>query len=268
MIRNNSTDKEAVSEVVGYVIVVGIILLSIGIVYTNAIPALEQNRESEHISNTEKTFSTLQNNINEVAEREVPRRATELRLYDARMSVGESAMWMNVSAEDGTVPSLENSTDMSTIEYEHSGGRIVYENGAVMRTSRTDDGSAMLYDPGWTVREGPGGDLTVIITNLRTGGFGSVGGDGSVLVRSRMDVNGVNRNGLETEIREESEMTIRIRSEHADAWGRYFEDLAEVDGDIQADTGIGPNQAEIEFDLDSDDTVIYNEKIIRVGITP
>jgi hypothetical protein len=250
--------SNAVSETIGFVIILSLILLSIGTVYTNAMPVLENAQESEHLDNTEKTFGTLQSSMNELVEEGVPRRATEIRLYDSTLTANEQLMWMNVS--NGT-DFVRNKT-ASTIIYEHEGERIVYENGAVIRSSTERSGSAMLKEPDWTVRE-DNGDLTVIARSVRVISSGSLSGDGTVLVRGKIIGK---RKPLYGEVQDEKELTIRVKSEHSGAWERYFEDLAdEAPGKIDVNS-VGPERGEIEFDLDSGDRILYTETIISADL--
>lgn len=258
------SSSAGVSETIGFVIVMSIIFLSIGMVYANAIPVLEDTQEAEHISNSQKTFNTLQNNLNEVVERDVPRRGTEIRLYESTVTADEQTFWMNVSNETSPAPSdfVRNRTS-SNIMYKHEGERIIYENGAIIRSSRNRNGSGMIKEPDWTVRES-NGDVTVLIRYMRVISSGTISGDGTVLIRAR-DFG--RRNPIEEELRNKKEMTIRIKSEHAGAWERYFEELAEVDSGITVNTGVGPKQAEIEFDLDdNNDRIIYTENILSADM--
>lgn len=272
--RNETEERLAVSETVGFVIIAGIIFMSIGIVFANGFPILEDTQESEHISNTEKTFNTLQGNVDEIVDREVPRRATEIRLFGSTISVGRSTAQLNVSNTTDPDPDEwgYNQRNSEALIYEHEGEQIIYEMGALIRASRDTDSSAMLREPGWVVRES---DDLVILPIQRLRGGGSLSGDGSVRVRTSRGST-FNRNlleetppfGIGDETEEVEEFTIEITSEYADSWQDYFENLGRGNEDVNAiDTG-EENVAQIEFedDLVEDGKFILKDNEVEVEL--
>ncbi len=263
MIQRNQGDELGVSEVVGFIIVLGIVFMAIGMVYANAIPVLEDNREHQHITNTEKIFSTLDGNVDEITERDVSRRATHIRLFDSEVSLGNPTYQINVSGETGLSPDWDIVRGASTLTYEHGEEQIIYENGAVIRTSTARNDSAMLVEPGWTVRENEAASATytAILQNVRFQGFQELSGDGPILVRKQASL----RSDVMKRI-DSDDVTIRVTSEHADAWQAYFESIEDASTRINT-RDVGDDAAQIEFEQGAGDRVMYKDYLIEARIT-
>lgn len=239
---SSGTDEMGVSEVVGYIIILGIVLGSVGIVFTNALPVLENTQEREHISNTERTFNTLQANINEIVEREVPQRATEMRLWDSTVMVDQDFSWINSTDETSPGSGDWRNRSHNPIVYEMGEEKIVYENGAIIRVS--GDEMAMLSEPRWRFDDGRD---AAVLPVVRTSGQSRVSGGGTVLVRAEV------RNSR-TPFGPETDFTrFTINSSYDEAWERYFERLDEEHDIVTADG------TQIEVDADR---IIYSETLL------
>jgi len=164
--------ERAVSDVVGYVLIISLILTSVGIVYTTGVTTLQDTRDTQRVSNAEQAFAVLQSNTNDVRYRGAPSRMTEIRLSNARLGPGDPVS-ITVSG-DGTT-----STNVTPVVYTSEGGtKIVYAHGAVIRVE-PDGGAAMLEEPDFAFGER---SLVPVVDT----GFGdptTVGGQTRVFVR-------------------------------------------------------------------------------------
>jgi hypothetical protein len=209
------TDK-AVSEIIGFIIVFGIVVTSIGIVYSNAVPQLQESREIENVQNSQRAFSVLQNNINDVAVRDVPARGTQIRLQGSTIELrpaGEG--YINVTVEKSGDKFFMNTTYRPLVYTNTNDLRIVYENGAVFRSIR-DGGSGMSYKPNWRINE----DEVVLPIIKTKGSRTSAGGTSTILIRAE-------NAGTETNVTESVDnINVTVKSPRADGWELYMQEFA------------------------------------------
>ncbi len=255
-------DKGAISEVIGYVIIVSVVFIAIGLVFTNVIPILDDTEQAEQTKNAERVFSVLQENVEEITKNEVPSRGTEIRLKDGRLTAMRDTSIINVTIESGAVPSgtpIERTIGTRHITYETEAGVLSYENGAVFRRDAQGN-AAMLEEPDWRIKE----DGPVIIPMVSLGGNTETvsGGVASILTTEN---SGISEFGLDTANATESEeVDLEIESPNAEAWKRYAEDLEGAEVVSSSD-----DEVVIEIDgLDIDDrTLIYTESSISLRIS-
>lgn len=244
--------ETAASEVVAYVIIVAIVFTVFGLIFFNATSVFSAAGDTERFANAERGFEILQSDAEAVVFGGAPRRTTEVPLGGGSVSVGgeQVRVAVNVTDSGGTV--LRNRT-LAPLRYELDNDVLLYENGAVITTSR--NGSAMASDPGWSVRND-----AVTVHAVRTFGVGSVGGEVATVQMEAAD-------DTFTEKISEGEtgnVTIEIFSENTQAWGLYAEDLS------SKDTVVGvtkePNRVEVEMEIGADQSFVYVEKPVRVEV--
>lgn len=204
--------RRGVSEVLSFALVFAIITSSVALIYVLGFPGLEGQRDAERVSNTERAFDILADNMADIYKRGAPSRATELKLSQAQLAITD-AYTINISANNSSAE-----VSYRPIRYRSDDATIVYENGAVIRR---DEGSsavlkrqpAMLFDEERTV-------IPYVQTRSRAGE--SVGSDSVVLVRAS---------------RSESEVLLELRDDppynvtldlntteaRAPVWEGYFE---------------------------------------------
>jgi len=245
-------DESAVSEVIGYVIILGIVFVVFGLIFFNATTLFSETEETERLENAQRGLTVLQSNVEEIVFGDSPRRTTQVRLSGGSVSVGSQRTRVNLSV-DGEV--VRNRT-LSPIEYTFNDEGVSYENGAVFR--RTLSGTVMASEPGWVIR-----DDMVSISTVRTFGGGSLGGESTVSVRTESagDAFVVSNDTVNT-------VNVTLTSENAVAWNRYFEDLeAENAGTVDNVTYIpGDNRVRMDMSIDPDQTFVYVERPIRVRL--
>lgn len=251
------TRESAVSEVIGYVIILGIVFLVFGLIFFNATALFSDTEDAERLENAQRSFTVLQSNVEEVVFGESPRKTTQVRLSGGSVSVGSerTRMILEVGGEE-----VRNRT-LSPIEYTFGDEGVTYENGAVFRQSVGD--VAMASEPGWVIRDNTISRDIVSIPGIRTFGGGSVGGGSTVSVRTESagDAFVVSNDTANT-------ANVTLVSENAVAWNRYFEDL-EDENELTVDNRTyvpGDNRVELDMSIDSDQTLIYVERPIRVRL--
>lgn len=229
----------AVSEIIGFMIIFGVLLGTISLVYLNAVPRLGDVRDTEHVNNAERAFSVLQDNLNDIIVRGDQARGTEINIRDSELKVG-GLTWVNVS-----IGGERYNNTLNRIVYRVGGERVVYENGAVIRAS--GDGSAMVFEPDWRVT-----DDTVIVPVIRTSGNGSFVGSETILVRASGGISSWDVNHSKT-------VEISVHSEYSRAWENYMRGFTEADS-------VTVNGDKVTMEIINVDRVLYAEYLVDVRL--
>jgi len=133
-------DQRSVSEVIGYVLVFGLVLTSVGLVTFSGLGSLEDARDSEQANNAERAFDVIADNMASIHDRNAPSRSTEVDLPDSELYMGTEVR-MTVEADGQTLADRR----FEPIELRLSDQRrLVYEGGAVFRENA--DGGVVLRD--------------------------------------------------------------------------------------------------------------------------
>lgn len=166
-------DSRGVSEVIGFVLVFSLVLGTISMVYVGGFSALTDTRDGERVNNAERAFDVLADNFQQLGRGEAPRRATEIKLSDAQLTLDQRYdIEVNVSG-NATIASVRPMTYHSG-----AGTTIVYEHGAIIRVDE-GGGAVMLREPDYLIS-----DERTVIRHIETrGGRQSIGGTVTVLIR-------------------------------------------------------------------------------------
>lgn len=164
------TDDRGVSELIGFVVVFGIIISSVGLLYMTGFSAMSDYQEHEQTKNAERAMDTLAENFNDIVRNDgVEYRAGELTLRTGTLS--SSDLDSNISVTNESTTAWLNAS--GSFVYEHEGTEIVYEGGAVIRSTDNID---------WTVRNPPircSSDAAIISLVELDGDGGSITAHGS-----------------------------------------------------------------------------------------
>lgn len=139
-----SRDRAA-SEVLGYVIIFGIILTSVLLLSASGTGALEDIRDDEQSANAQRAFDVVADNMAAVYERNSPSRATEIDVGNSRLYYGNyTTIEIEVEDSSGAVERFEE--ELRPVVLSTSAETdLVYEGGAVFQTER--EGGTMLREP-------------------------------------------------------------------------------------------------------------------------
>ena len=178
MNKNNDT---GVSETIGFVLILGIVITGIGIVTLYGYPALLQQQENANIKNMEKNMIVLQNDVKLLAYKSVPYRETTMQITGGYIQVippnptpnlpGNSHFDISSSVfSDRYYPGLLqfNSTSVNEI--------IALQNGAIVTNGFSDigSGSTMLSEPRWFLDTDLEGKKTLVISIININSNGAV----------------------------------------------------------------------------------------------
>lgn len=209
--------ERAVSEVVSYVLVFGLVVSAVGIVSVSGLSTLQDVRNDEQLANAEKAFSVLSDNLADIHRRDAPSRATEINLGDARIETAENVT-LSVSVTDTSGNSWQSEQwQIRPIVYRGEEDRsVVYEAGAVYRTS--NGGGVRVQDPPFVVSE----NRTLISAVGLNRPDRQALSRSTVLIRARRQSTSVAYNSTDNDVRN---VTVSLRdSPRTDLWREYFEE--------------------------------------------
>jgi hypothetical protein len=147
-------NEEAVSEAVGFILILGIVITGIGLVTLYGYPVLIKEQSSTDIKNMERAMIVIQNDMKSLCFKNVPYKETTLQVSGGTLAVvnasdSEAYFTIETSTPDGAYDS--GPLRIGGLRYRSDRGSevITLENGAVMTRQEGAPGSAMLAEPRW-----------------------------------------------------------------------------------------------------------------------
>jgi len=207
-----STER-AVSQVVGFVLLFSLIVLTASAVYLVGFQGIEASGEREALANAERSLDGLAADVAAVRDG-TPRRSTRIRLAGGRVHTGEPVHWNVTAQETGTGTTVNRSFTVETtpVVYTLGSTTIVYSGGMVLREEPM--GNATIHRPPDGVY-GPS-RAVVPLVNLTAPGDSAIGGRDSATVRLRL------RNRTVFNTSDADRLRVNVTSPRASAWQRHF----------------------------------------------
>ncbi|MCX9024466.1 MAG: hypothetical protein OIN85_00040 [Candidatus Methanoperedens sp.] len=203
------SSEDAVSEVVDFVTILGLLVLSIGIIGVAGYPIIKNAQEANHIENTKQSFIVLANNVNKVVIGQAPSQSVELKMYGGSLSVTGSST-INITANNSAglrIPIL-NDTRMRSIESVVGETVVAYEGTGVW--AKYPNGNTILVSKPLITNQ----SNVLVIPIVTIGGSSSTGGSGM----SRVTVKGV---PIVTFYSNVSDIIVTINSSYSKGWENY-----------------------------------------------
>ena len=139
----------AVSEVVGFMIIFGIMLSGIALITVYGYPMLLQEQQNTNVRNMERNMILLQSDVNALVYKNVPYKETTMQVSGGTLRVDPGGLTSSFTVDvNGTTLNYP----LGEVLYESQDGTttISLENGAVhTRLMSSPTGSAMLAEPRW-----------------------------------------------------------------------------------------------------------------------
>lgn len=142
-------NEKAVSEAIGFVLILGIVISGIGLVTLYGYPVLVKEQSNTDVKNMERAMIVIQNDMKSLCFKNVPYKETSLQVSGGTLEVINSSSYggyMNVTTDAG--PKIYRFGAL-TYWSDRSNEVITLENGAVMLRQDGAAGSAMLAEPRW-----------------------------------------------------------------------------------------------------------------------
>lgn len=218
-VKKFTVNDSGVSPVIGMILILAIVTVSIGIIYTVGIPMIDNAKSSTHQQNIHNSFSVLHGDIEEVVRGPITgagtARTTTISMDGGTLAVIPNNTRMEVSYNDGTTTTL--SWSPGTTSYEYKNMIMAYENGAVFTKYPT--GSIMEHEPLIYAGKLSGNNVGVMIHVINiTGANTSTSGKGKGNVRTSAVDDGVSKIYSE----DVNSISINITSQNYQAWDRYL----------------------------------------------
>jgi hypothetical protein len=205
------------SEMLGYVIIFGIVLSSVLLLSASGTSTLEEIRDTEQGTNAERAFDVVADNMAAVYQRDSPSRATEVDVGNSELYFGDQTAIEVELLKGGTVEESYSEAIRPVVLRTATDTKLVYEAGAVFRTER--EGGTMLLDPPLLLSERR---VHVPIIKTFTPSIQAVSGS-TVLLRGKS----TNRSVLftpDTLASGPDELRLNVTSPRYEIWERHFEE--------------------------------------------
>jgi hypothetical protein len=208
----------AQSEVLGYILIFSIVVMSVTAVFASGIGTMEDHRDAATMDNAQRATLVFADSVDDITKRSAPSRAVELRLADRGIRVGGAT---EISIQHNGNPIYEETSRSMT--YTTNDGSISYELGAVIRED--EGGALMVREPSFKFSE----DHIVLTPVNKSGSEGFSSSSSTVLVvadHQKTELEGVR------DVSTGDDVTIRIdtTAKRAEAWDRYFDQYG--DGNV------------------------------------
>ena len=197
----------AVSEAVGFIMTLGIVIISTALVYYAGAPMLEKTEKNAHFLEMEKGFIFLSGNIEKVGFGRAPIRNTELKILGGAI----------VEAHDSMITIGDLSFALGSIEYRYEDKVIAYENGGIW-IKHPGGEVTMVSQPMFST-----GNLTTIPVLELLGDY-YVAGEGGIRINSR-----ILSSQLYSIPIENGNVTVIVKSSYYMGWKEYLEKIGAKD---------------------------------------
>jgi hypothetical protein len=232
----------ALSDALGFVLVFALILSSVSVVYVQGYGGLQDVRDAERLTNAERAFDVLADNMDDLHRRGAPNRGTEIKLSDAQLRLGETTRFV-VTVTFDSVADSQYVAESRPIVYTLSGEEteLVYSSGAVIRTERGTAGVLKESPDLVFAPDGPAESAAIVsLVQTRAGdGTTDVAGSTTTLVRAETvnsvllsdlpadaDANAstVDEDGTDPEKEYDVTFTVETTPSRAVVWERLLDD--------------------------------------------
>lgn len=207
-----------VSDLVGFAVIFGVVILSITLIYTVGLTALDDLQHDEAMNNAGRAFDIVAENLADIHQDGAPARSTELQFGGGQVSLTGQAKIELVAR--GTAGPGVNISSSTPITYHSRETAFYYVSGAVIRSDRGN--SVMVLEPPFRF----GADRTVIslVKTRAAGDTDSIGGQGTArLAAKRQVIGSPARTGTVRNGTNDVTFNVSVTSPGYRAWGRYFE---------------------------------------------
>lgn len=221
--ERGSRASRGVSDIVGYILMVAVILVGIGLTATVGVDAIDQARLNQQTEGVERGMELLDGQVDDLQQSHAAVRSSELAVGRGQLSVNasgaRSAITVNVSGT-GDSPTRY---PMGALAYRIEDATVAFEGGAVFHRSRRGNPIASA-EP--TLRCTDNGALVSIVTLQGQAMNRSYGGGAATVVLRNHENNvlfPVNRTGPESQ-GTATGVNVTILSSYASAWNRTIGD--------------------------------------------
>jgi len=255
---------DAVSEVVGYTLILGIVIISVGLMTVSSFPILSDLKDSVYMETSLEALSMLDGKISMVASGTTLSQPSRFELNGGKMVVSNDTdnrvtITVNSSSE---LPKEIFNESLGKLEYIVGDQKIGFENGGIFRKF-PEGNTVMISPPEFHFNEGT---LTFPIIGIN--GNDSISGKGVITINAISNDSISNKNpviiypnvsnNLSNPIFGKQKVEIRIKSEYYKSWKQYIEERTEAVNITAYDS-----TQEVVVLIDTNSTNIYYLHIVE-----
>jgi hypothetical protein len=230
MVKRLEHSQDAVSEVVGYTLLLGIIVMSVGMISVTAFPVIQDAREKAYLKNMEQGFTVLDSRASLASLGKQPTQIVQMYTQAGDITINDSGLSrINVTFTNYPTTYVVYNESMGTIQYKLGDNTIAYEGGGVFRKYPGEGDPVMITPPEFHYN---GETLTLPI--IRINSNQSVGGNGVVSLRLISEQTHVlypnpdNNSEFTNPLLFDKQIKIIIKSDYYKAWAKYIEERTEA----------------------------------------
>ena len=253
---NTPARDRAISDIVGYVLMVSVILVGVGFVATVGVDHVEQAQLSQNSASVQRAMELLEGNLDELQTSRAEVRTSTMSLNSGQLSVvaatQPSRIFVNVSGTGGANVSYP----LGTISYRLEDAVVAYEGGGVFLDSAQGE-PIPTADP--TMLCDANRSIVSIVTLQGPAAGGSFGGTNADIIARVNDSEllfPVNRTGPDS-IGTSTGVNVTIDSTYEGGWRSYFL------GEGQQWTKIGPSTYRC---APSSGTVYVRQTVVNMSV--
>ena len=236
--------EDAITEVLDFVVILGILLLSFSMIGLAGYPILRSAQETRYIENTRQSFIVMADNINKVAMGDAPSQSMDVKMYGGSLSVTRDGT-IKINATNSTNKEINFSRDMGNIQNSIGDTVVAYE-GTVIWVKYSSGVILNFYKPLITNQSN-----VLIIPVVEISGLSSISGNGL----SRVRVEGEPTVTFWSNV---SNITITVKGNFTSGWDDYFRNMKEMKWDVDSDHNARLNSTK-KFDVYILSTQMYAE---------
>jgi hypothetical protein len=218
--------NDAVSETIGYIYILGIVIISVSVMMVVSYPILSNLKDAVFMEASLESLSMLDGRISMVAFGTTPSQPSRFNLNGGKITAQNNTGNRLVIADTGSGIIFNDS--LGLVEYEVGDQKIGYENGGLFRKYAEGD-TVMISPPEFYYTEG-----TLTFPILKINSSASMGGKGIITIntvskgRPVIRYPNITSNANYTNPITNKHITIRLQSEYYKVWAKYIEERTEV----------------------------------------
>ena len=243
-------NERAVSDVVGYLILFGIVIVAISATVAVGVTVNSDIQESIAASNSEDAMGLVNSQIEDIHQRNADSRETEIRLNNQQLT-SENHATIRIDIDGGDTDSVEYTSQR--IEYVSGDVTTSIELGSVI--TKQSDNAIMRESPPFEYNE----ELTLInVIEIREND--SVSGSGFATIAKEFD------DDVSESIQEEDitlTKTIETTPSHAQTWENYFNNQDDV---TITSTSEDIEDGIVEMEMETDE-LLLQRSVIPISIS-
>jgi len=259
-------NDRAVSEAIGFILILGLVLTGIGLVTLYGYPVLVKEQSSTDVKNMERAMIVIQNDMKSLCFKNVPYKESTLQVSGGTLEVidfSESKSSFKIKTTDGQRYPPSGQLKLGELRYrsDRSTEVITLENGAVITRQEGSTGSAMLAEPRWFCDDDPiKDDKTFVIYIMNVTAGERMAKSGMTTVRMQLQETNTAVHNLSPQSKVTVTYTADTTNDHSVAWKNY---LTSPMVDMTKKASSPPDAYEIS---DVDKLVIKEYRIEILGI--